>query len=411
MKMLEQFRSAGISDTDIINIFQFHAGSSTKIGNRSYRFSNFEKPAGSWAEIHFNSDWELYNIVPGNLLANNRSQRDFVENALNDIEGDHGYLITHRILFSQKPLKGMFQWKDDFRIKPCLNNSQIGKGLAWGIENNQNLNDTEKHLGPPYPFILEVRTKKSPNSLIETNRFLQELDSYEWLLGLLIPHLLSSSIRTSQPQWTLMKNENNPEYHLAYSGFNAYESEIETSDNFSNLDIPDVGRYWDKVDYYDHLWVRSNEIELPKEMENYLTFYDSLPTESKENFKRSLYWFNVGSGLKNRQQLSIIPYTTAIECLLPNPSIETCPTCKKPKGDGPTKLFKDFLENNLSLPEDINHLKKSIYLKRSTMVHGKFADAADYGFFSISDSDVTEFATENFIRKALVNWLQNGTFK
>jgi hypothetical protein len=165
MTLLERLRSAGISDEDIINTFQFKAGGCSTNGKRSYTFGSSNDPESFWGEIYFNAKGELYKIVPGDLLASDKSQLDFVNDAVNDINADHGYIISHRILFSQRPLKGKFRWKDDFRIKPCLNTSQIGKGLAWGMDDSY-FKDTEKHLGPPFPFILQVRTKKSSNCLV-----------------------------------------------------------------------------------------------------------------------------------------------------------------------------------------------------------------------------------------------------
>lgn len=409
MTILERLRNAGISDEDIIYTFQFKAGGYSTNGKRSYSFGSSKNPESFWGEIYFNAKGELYKIVTGVLLASDESQLDFVNSALNDIKGEHGYIIRHRILFSQRPLRGEFQWKDDFRIKPCLNTSQIGKGLAWGLD-DFHLGDTEKHLGPPYPFILEVRTKKSPNHLIESSRYFEALDFYQWLLGLLIPALLGSPVgRNGQPKWTLLQKENIPEYHLAYEAFNAHESEIETGENFSVSNIPDVPRYSGDVDYYNHLWSQSSRIELPVEMEHYLTLVDKLSFEVKENFRRSLYWFNTGSRLYNQEQLSVIPFTIAIECLLPSPSSEVCPTCNKPSSDGPTKLFRKFIDKHLLLPENIEHLKKGIYPKRSSMVHGSFAFAADKGFFSIGKLEDSEIIFESFIRRAIVNWLVTGT--
>lgn len=409
MTLLERLRDAGISDENIINTFQFKSGGYSTKGKRSYSFGDSKNTDNFWGELFFNGEGNLYKITPGKLLNSEKSQIDFVENTLDDIDGDHGYLICHRILFSQKPLKGQFQWKDDFRIKPCLNTSQIGKGLAWGLTDFELL-DSEKHLGPPYPFILEVRTKKSPNHLIKINRYLEVLDFYQWALGLLVPHLLGSTCGSNvQPKWTILQKENVPEYHLAYEAYGVHESEIETGDNFSALEIPDVPRYSGNEDYYNHLWFQSNEVELPIGIEFYLNCLDNLKGEAKENFRRSLYWFNTGSRVNNQEQLSIIPFTIAIECLLPNPSNEVCPTCKKAKNDGPTKLFKEFLENHLSLPENISNLKKSIYPKRSRMVHGSYAFATDKGFFSIGKFDNSEYFIESFIRRALITWLEKGT--
>ncbi|HRA71797.1 MAG TPA: HEPN domain-containing protein [Flavobacterium sp.] len=410
MTILEQLRKAGISDKNIINTFMFKAGGYSNNEKHSYTFGSSKNPEIFWGEIHFNGKGKLHKIVTGNLLASEKSKLDFVKNALSDIKGNHGYTIQHRILFSRRPLKGKFQWKDDFRIKPCINTSQIGKGLAYGVD-NIHLKDTEKHLGPPYPFILEVRTKKSPNYIIEHNRIFEALDLYEWLLGLLIPHLLSYPLNNNYPKWVVLQKDGNLEYHLAKEGFSAHESEIESSDDFSALDIPNVPRYSGNEDYYNHLWIHSSEIELPVEMEHNLNSFDNLPTELKENFKRSLYWFNTGLKLYNNNQLSVIPFVTAIESLNPKPSEQCCPDCKRPLDDGPTELFREFLNKHLLLPKDIDNLKNNIYKLRSDMVHGNFATAADQNFHSIGKFEHHDFIAENFIRRALVNYLCTGSYE
>lgn len=404
MTILEHLRKAGISDKNIINTFIFMAGGYSTIEKRSYTFGSSINPESFWGEIHFNGKGKLHKIVTGNLLASEKTQLDFVKSALSDIQGNHGYTIQHRILFSRRPIKGKFQWKDDFRIKPCINTSKIGKGLAYGVD-NIHLKDTEKHLGPPYPFILEVRTKKSPNRIIESNRLVEALDFYEWFLGLLIPPLLSYPLNNNYPKWVILQKYGNLEYHLAREGFSAHESEIESGDDFSALDIPNVPRYSGDEDYYNNLWIHSSEIELPNEMEYYLNSFDSLPEVSKENFRRSLYWYNVGLKLYNNNQLSVIPFATAIECLYTRPSNESCPDCKRPLDDGPTKSFKEFLNKHLSLPNDIDYLKNTIYKLRSDMVHGSFATAADQNFHSIEKFEHHDLIAENFIRRALVNWL------
>lgn len=259
---------------------------------------------------------------------------------------------------------------------------------------------------------MKLEQKKSPNYLIETTGSLEALDFYQWLMGFLIPHLLGSPVgRNGPPKWTMLQKENMPEYHLAYEAFNAHESEIEKGENFSDLDIPDVSRYSAGLDYYNHLWFQRSEIELPVEMEYYLNLVDTLKAESKESFRRAIYWFNTGSRLYNQEELSVIPFTIAIECLLPKPSNEVCPTCNKPLSDGPTKQFREFMEKHLSLPENIEHLKKSIYPKRSSMVHGSFALAVDQGFFSIGEHHYYEFFIEGIIRRALIRWLVTGTIK
>ncbi len=412
MTLLERFRNAGISDEDILSTFQFKSSGYSPNGKRSYTFGNSKDPNTFRAEIYFNTDGELYKIIPGDLLVTEKAQEDLVNDVLQDISSEHGYIISHRVLFSRIPLMGVFQWKDNFRIRPCLQTSHIGKGLAWGFEENQ-FKYTEKHLGPPYPFILEVRIKKSSNPIIEHKRVSSALDYYQWLMVLLLPQLLgTASTSNNEPQWIVLKNDNiTPEYHLAYEAFNVHESEIETGDQFSVLNIPNITNYSGAGDYYNHFWFQSKEIEMPVEMEQFLNSFENLTTEDNENFRRSLYWFNTGVRLYNQEQLSIISFTIAIECLLTSPSSKKCSSCGKPLSDGPTKLFHEFMEKNLSLPDDINHLIKNIYPKRSNMVHGSHAYAADRGFFSLMEFDDPEFFTAIFVRRALINWLLTGSLE
>jgi Apea-like HEPN len=410
MTILERFRKANISDEDIIRTFEFNTGGYSIKSKRSYSFGDSNNPNSFWAIFHFNSEGDLYEIKLGDLLRSEKAQDEFVEKAKQQIFGEHGYITQHRILYSSKPLKGIFTWRDTFRIRPCLNTTHIGKGLAWDMGNQ--INQKEPHMGPPFPFILEVKTKRSPNFIIQNHRIYSSLDYHQWLLVLLLPYLIGAPpVTHNTPQWILLKTEKGLEYHLVYEGFNAHESEVEHGDNFSKSNIPYVTKYTGSVEYYNHLWFQDEEIQIPKEFELYIKAFEELSGEKKENFIRSLYWFNTGTRLYNQEELSIIPFTIAVESLLPNPSKEKCPTCHKSLDNGPTKLFKDFLEKNLDLPSDINHLKKSIYPKRSKIVHGTSASAADYGFSSIFNHSNSEMITESFIRRALINWLINGSIE
>ncbi len=405
MNILERFRNEGIQDEDIIRSFQHSSGGYSKNKDRSYSF-NLPSNQTLLAVLRFNEKGKLHKIDLGNNLLSKKAQIEFVQTAKENIFGNHGYSIHHRVLFSHKPLRGLFLWKDKFRIRPCLNLSQVGKGLAWGIEHSNEIE--QRYLGPPYPFIIEVKTRKSPNNIIQTDRLLAELDCYQWLLGLLVSGLLEAPpVTHNTPKWVLLMKPTGLEYHLAYEGFNAHESDIENGENFSALNIPDIPRHYQEVDYYNHLWVKDEEVLLPANIEISFELFDKMETKRRNDFTRALYWYNVGKRLYNQEELSIVPFATAIECLLPVATSQPCSLCGKQPGDGPTKLFNEFLKNHLDLPDNIDHLKKSIYPKRSTIVHGTKALQPDNSFFSIFNDSTSELATESFVRRALIKWLHD----
>jgi hypothetical protein len=411
MNLLEKLREAGLTDDEIFQSFQFECSNvNVQNKNRKFTFGYKDNKNFDWAIIHYSKSGKIYKIINGRLLSSLQAQAEFIKTAICNTHGEHGYSINQRIIFSQKPLEGKFIWNDVFRIRPILNTSKIGKNLAWGINIETGiLEETDRNLGPPYPIIIEVRTKNSPNNLINANRIFKSLDNYQWLICCILQPLIGvpSSI-TNQPKWIILQNNSEVQYHLAYEGFNSNETDINKGENFTEIDLPDAPTYVGEIDYYNSLWQNCNQVELPDKIKKYFFHYDNLVEEKKLKFNRALYWFNAGLTISNHWESAIIAFVVSIECLQENHSTEICPNCNRPKSSGPTKKFNEFMEKYLEIPDTLKDIVKRIYSDRSRIVHGRYAKAADEAFFSSSTFSNEVFVVQSFVRRALINWLVNG---
>jgi hypothetical protein len=87
---------------------------------------------------------------------------------------------------------------------------------------------------------------------------------------------------------------------------------------------------------------------------------------------RAAYWLNhADQVLRLSQSASLVAAIQAIEVLLPAVKGETCPSCNREKGPGPTRKFKDFLQQYA--PTNDSEERKArdlLYKQRSQLVHG-----------------------------------------
>ncbi len=103
------------------------------------------------------------------------------------------------------------------RVSPCPSTTVIGEGLNWFHELTQFLQSGSQNLGPPFPFLLEVRIQQSPNLLIQANGTLRQLDTYQFLFSVLISGLVGEP--PSKPLWAILDHTDRIENHPVRPGF------------------------------------------------------------------------------------------------------------------------------------------------------------------------------------------------
>jgi hypothetical protein len=342
-------------------------------------------------------------LQPGPDLATPRAQDDFIARACLDAAQTHGTFVSARALFAEIPLKGTFRWGDRFRISPCPRTARVGRGLDW-FAGHCLPHGTAAHLGPPFPFVLEVRTFRSPNPFLETSRSLRDLDTYQHLLTLLLHGRIRYAHHASERQWTSVKRRNRIEYHLLYPGF---DSGLDgRAEDFVRRRVRSAPSY-DGPDYYNHLWGGDEQLQMPDTIESDLMTYHALPGDLLRRFNRACYWYSLAVQFNKEPSLSTVAFSTAVECLLPRPSKSQCPSCGKPTGSGPTKLFTEHLKKYGVLPPSLAGRRDVIYSVRSALVHGSHAKRTDEDFFGQMDAFVDPLLIEIVTQRSLLGWLRD----
>jgi hypothetical protein len=346
----------------------------------------------------------ITSIDPGPSLLSAQAQDALVERARTETAHNHGTVVVSRVLFSQRQLNGVYLWNDVLRLSPCPSTAAIGQGLDW-FDHGLPSNFGSGHLGPPFPFLLEVRIQRSPNHFLEGNRKLRQLDAYQYLLTLLLVGHIGLAHWPSGRLWTLLKRGDLPENNLVHPGFSANEDG--RNDDFpvrENGQAP----VFEGDDYYERLWVHDSELQIPSSLTTDLQLFQSLPRKMASAFVRACYWYALGIQFRSEPSLSTVAFSTAIECLLPRTTSLRCKECDKPLGPGPTQLFNRHIKRYGTVIAALHGRRKLLYDVRSALVHGSHASRVDIDFMSAHrHSEDQLMLLEIVSQRSLINWLRD----
>lgn len=346
----------------------------------------------------------ITHIDPGPSLLSTQAQDTLVARAQNETALIHGTFIASRVLFSERQLKGVYIWNDTVRLSPCPSTAPIGKGLDWfdlGLPSRFGSGP----LGPPFPFLLEVRIQRSPNPFLESSRMLRQLDIYQYLFTLLLTGRIRFAHSSSDRHWALIKRDNFIENHLVSSGFSTNEDGRQ--DDFIARDCG-VAQAFEGEDYYNHIWAHDTQLLLPSSLDEDIQLFHSLPSEEASAFVRACYWYALGIQFHSETSLATVAFATAVECLLPRLRPPSCKKCGKPLGPGPTQLFNRHVKRYGTVITALQKHRELLYKARSALVHGSHASRVDIDFMSANrHSENYHFLLEIVSQRSLINWLRD----
>ncbi len=271
-------------------------------------------------------------------------------------------------IYSTKPLKSIYRYKDSFQIFP-----------------------SKKKLNCFFPIILQFAFEKPTPYMRFSNNHSDPLTKY--IIEKL--HLLSL---------------------FTQFYFFDFKKRKKTIKKFSSQQSPKTNS--GKIKWYQDKTLDDrnvSEIIFPKEINKWFEVYDDMDIEKKKIFRKSLYLFYSGIELKSSHpSQSFMSLVSAIETLINSEghSPNRCPECNQLKYKV-SKIFKDFIRkyaygNKKTISNDkfINKL----YSKRSNITHNGNILVADLFW-----DDTEHFVNweESFLHKdligvtrvCLINWM------
>lgn len=404
MTLLDRLLESVPDDRELEPVLSLAAGGGARFGPTGSVEYLTETPSGGvFARVKFKHG-RISRIDPGPPLLSTEAQDALVDRARTETAHSHGTIVVSRVLFAERPLKGVYVWNDAVRLSPCSATAPIGTGLDW-FDNGLPSQLAGSHLGPPFPFLLEVRIQRSPNPFVECNRTLRQLDVYQYLFTLLLAGHIRFAHWPSGRLWALLKREGLPENHLIHPGFSMNEDGRQ--DDFNTRE-DGLAPLFEGSDYYGHLWPLDQQLLIPRSLGADLHLFHSLPRKVANAFVRASYWYALGIQFRSELSLATVAFSTAIECLLPRLTASRCKACGKPLGPGPTQLFKRHVKRFGTVMAALQGRREALYDVRCALVHGSHASRVDIDFMSaLRGSDDHLLLLEIVSQRSLINWLRD----
>jgi hypothetical protein len=405
MTILDRLREAVADERDLESVLMHTAGGGAQFGSSGAIDYLTPAPSGEvFARVTFKHG-RISSIAPGRPLLSTQAQDALVERARTETAHNHGTVVVSRVLFAQRQLSGVYLWNNVVRISPCPATATIGRGLDW-FDHGLPSNFGGGHLGPPFPLMLEVRIQRSPNPLLESNRTLRQLDTYQHLFTLLVVGHIGFAHWPPGRLWTILKRGDLSENNLVHPGFSTNE---DGRNNDFLLREHSPAPVFEGGDYYDHLWPQDSHLQVPSSLCADLQLFQSLPCEMANAFKRACYWYALGIQFRSESSLATVAFSTAIECLLPRATSSRCKVCGKPLGPGPTQLFNRHVKRYGTISAALHGRRKALYNVRSALVHGSHASRVDIDFMSTHrHSEDHILLLEIVSQRSLISWLRDA---
>lgn len=364
----------------------------------------FSKPdAPSFLKIIFSKNHLLQSVLCSPKLSTddfNQIKHRIHEDLLDQSKIKFG----REIVFSVFKVNGYFQFENKIQILPVPHDAP-----------------KDTFLGGAHPFLLEFEYVSSGNYFIDSFRRAQKANRISTILALCLEGGIKQHRQRVEGHWVLAHNTETGkrEYQnlpagYGYEGFKPVDTRFSPVNTFIPITaIPDQ-------EYFSR-WklLNTKPMEIPASLGNLISKIWQLPISKREQFFRAAYWhkqaYNLYLTSKSSAYLAAV---MAIETMVDtDDSAAKCPSCHRALENGPTKKFRDFLEQYApftSGSNDEHKIKKQLYDLRSKLAHGVqiFLEDTDNHSVTMNSTQSTDEHNKmelifRFTRIALVNWLEN----
>jgi hypothetical protein len=304
--------------------------------------------------------------------------------------------IGNRVLFAALPVTGAFRFKDDFQILPVPENAPRPDFLM-----------------ADHPFLLQFRFGGSENLSVQQMRMESRARELEMLLVALVANHIHGQRQISH-QWVIRPlgdPPRRPRSILCQLGY-MFEDSKALVDQFTSItDIPALTFMPPVLTYAQFAVSAGANLLLPDNIEAAIVAYGRLPAQLQTKFINASYWLQHShSVFQDSRSASYLALVSAVEALMPPPDTgATCPSCKRSVGNGPTRQFKDFLEEFAPTGEQYSGELQHFYEIRSSLAHGGKVLLSDRHFslggLENHEDWMRQRRLHEMLRVAIVNWL------
>ena len=382
-------------DDEIIDHLEFYLAISerfpwhTRTGNKtSVIFKSHDDDFE--VKIDFSKRRRISLIEAQGTNCRSRSQK-LSEEVRHSVFGDFGTRVITRVVFANKPVRGIFRWKDQLQMippAPEMPQQQIDPKLGG------------------HPFRIEAKYSYSNSWLINKYRSLQSMR-----IGFLSSAtMLDNSIRSPEDwfhfDWTLgdngvpdFRNISYPIYeHPLYHEFPMF---THTSDKA----LTSASKI-DRFNSFDE----NPEFEISFDLSNGLQKIEGLEPYALSKFLNAAFWLDAAIHSVNQNNSArYLLLISAIEALLPEPSDTfRCDTCGTEQGRHVVSRFVSFMErfSSLSAKE-----ARQMYDLRSEITHGSHLFLEDLFLTELPGSTHNGFERlmndPHTVAGAVKNWLMS----
>jgi len=295
-------------------------------------------------------------------------------------------VILRAVLFSRRPIEGMWRFRDNFQILPAPPEApRPGMLIA------------------DHPFVIEFIAPGSADWQILRRRWARRTREIALLLNLIIRYRVTSPTQIAQHHWTITVEDGKTVSRWAQDGYALDGFTIQAPDWTPPGHAPELARV-DRGSYFSYWPSHSDTGLVPDCMGELLSIFEGLAAEERLNLLRTAYWYHLsGDVWRQSQSLHLVSLVNAIEVLA-----DSAADRRQPRA--PTRKFLEFMREFAPGSPSRRRLE-NIYDTRGQVSHGGRLlgyDGGDIGWGlnqqSAVDREVGDDASW-LCGGAILNWL------
>jgi hypothetical protein len=339
---------------------------------------------------------QITNISSGKSLSE-QELREILDQVEAELKDDRIVEYGAEILFAHRPVKGAFR----FRSVPI----QVMPPSPEAPQQN---------IASAHPFVIEYPIRAYKKSEVRFLRRQKNSVEWAWVLNALLRGSIKFSASRPRQMWAI--NIGDPgrcfwaqEFYM-HQGFQGFRTDL--SEQGAPLPVVRADDYYGGPEKQANLPI--DTFFLPDNLDELVEAYVKLDAGTRRRFLRSAAAIYTARELWELSVSSaFLACVQAIETLVDRPAPTPCPTCKKDTGPGPTKLFREFVEQHCLTSDVDQAVVSQLYRTRSDLSHGHYLFQLDEAPWALnigatvaSDRELELARSALTVSKdALRNWL------